>query len=184
MRSDKSDMSDHLPPASPGIGLPLSAAVIQHRCAELAGEQDARAITAKLREVAAALKMTAMALDPPPAVQHTDRPAPPAAPGRPRRNSPPSPKPSAPRCATTPWRARPSRCCRTANSPRCKSPAPRAFTEALFTLLTDTLDRYAAVTPDVENRQLRDPPPRRRAGTPPYLRYETLRENTERQAKE
>ncbi len=67
-------------PPSPEIGLELGEAVIRHRCAELAGEKDPRVISGKLREVAAALKLTAMALDPIPAIQHIDKPAPPPRP--------------------------------------------------------------------------------------------------------
>ncbi len=126
--------------------------MIGHRCAELAGEKDARVISGKLREVAAALKLTAMALDPIPAIQHTDKPAPPPRPVALARFTP-----LAEDIRAALRNDAVARQCipllQDGGLAALQIASAPAFTDALFALLSDTLERYAALTPDVKTVQ-------------------------------
>ena len=140
-------LHDGLPLSGPG--LPLSTAAARHLSAMLATEQDPIIITAHLRELAIAVTMAVTALDPTPAIQHTDQPPPPVRPVDPAQFAPIE---SAIRTAL-------------ANDAVARQLHPLLqdgllaslqiasnphFTEILFALLTTTLDRYAAVTPDAK----------------------------------
>ena len=130
-------------------GLPLSTAAARHLSAMLATEQDPSIITAHLRELAIAVTMAVTALDPTPAIEHTDQPPPPVRPVDPAQFAPLE---SAIRAAL-------------ANDAVARQVHPLLqdgllaslqiasnphFTEILFALLTTTLDRYAAVTADAK----------------------------------
>ncbi len=138
-------MQDNTPA---GIALPLSAAAAQHLGAELATERDPRVIAAKLKQLGLALQLAVISLDPLPAVQRTDLPPPPTRPVDLAKFAPLALSVHA--ALTNDAVARAARpFLNDGLAPALTTAANPQFTAALFTLLTDTLARYAALTPDV-----------------------------------
>lgn len=134
-------MQDNVPT---GIGLPMSAAAIQHLCAELAKEQDPKVIPAKLKQLSIELKQAAMALDPLPAINRTDLPPPPV---RPVDLAQFAPLAQAVRTALqNDAVARNAKPLLDGLLGALTIAANPQFTDTLFTLLTNTLSRYAATT--------------------------------------